>query len=240
MKTLNTVITGGSTGLGAAILTRLKEEPAVQFKPYNVDVLEGYNVASRHKGNLPNVSDHESPFTLPVETDILINNAAINSQDWIEDIDYWQFRNVMDTNVWGIINMTQHCLPGLIERKGVILNIVSNAARVPMTCSALYNASKGAAEILTRQMARELTKKYGITVFSISPCKIEGTPMSRQIEEGVLRTRGWDAEFAEEYQKNALLGGEIDPDSLADFIRYLLMDKRRHKHLSGCDLHYGA
>ena len=46
---------------------------------------------------------------------------------------------------------------------------------MPMTCSLAYNASKGAAHIMTLQLARELTKKHGITVFGIAPNKLKGT-----------------------------------------------------------------
>ena len=103
------------------------------------------------------------------------------------------------------------------------------------------NASKGAAHILTLQMARELTKKHGITVFGISPNKLKGTGMSRDIEEQVMATRGWTAEFARQYQLNSLLAGEeTDPAALAEFIAFLLHNKERHKFLTGCILPYGA
>ena len=112
---------------------------------------------------------------------------------------------------------------------------------MPMTCSAAYNASKGAAHILTLQLARELTKKNGITVFGISPNKLQGTGMSREIEKQVLGTRGWTAEEAQRYQLAALVTGEETPPRMvAEFVGFLLSSKARHQYLSGCVLPYGA
>ena len=147
----------------------------------------------------------------------------------------------MDVNAKGIFKMTQAYLPLLIESKGTVLNIVSNAAHMPMTCSLAYNASKGAAHIMTLQLARELTKKHGITVFGIAPNKLKGTGMSDAIDDQVVKTRGWTKEYAQQYQLNGLLcGEETPPERVAEFIAFLLQDKDHHKHLTGCILPYGA
>jgi len=137
--------------------------------------------------------------------------------------------------------MTQWALPELKKTHGTVLNIVSNASHMPMTTSLAYNASKGAAHIMTLQLARELTKKHGITVFGISPNKLRGTEMSKDIEDQVVKHRGWTPEYAQQYQLNALLAGEeTDPAQLAEFVAFLLSTKPRHKYLTGCILPYGA
>ena len=177
----------------------------------------------------------------PPAVDVLINCAGINKTGWLENLGESTWDEVMDINAKGIYRMTQWLLPSLAVRKGTVLNIVSNASHMPMTCSLAYNASKGAAHIMTLQLARELTKKYGITVFGISPNKLRGTEMSRDIEEQVVRDRGWTPEYARNYQLNSLLAGEeTDPFQLADFVRYLLQSKAHHKFLTGCIIPYGA
>ena len=94
---------------------------------------------------------------------------------------------------------------------------------------------------MTKQLARELTKKHGITVFGIAPNKMSGTGMSGSIDDQVVKTRGWTKEYAQEYQLNGLLTGEETPPGLlAEFIAYLLQDKEHHKFLTGCILPYGA
>jgi NAD(P)-dependent dehydrogenase (short-subunit alcohol dehydrogenase family) len=112
---------------------------------------------------------------------------------------------------------------------------------MPMTHSAAYNASKGAAHILTLQMARELRKRHGLTVFGISPNKLHSTGMSDYIDKRVCELRGWTPEEAKAYQcANLPAGEETDPDQLAQLITYLVTETERHKYLNGCILPYGA
>ena len=65
--------------------------------------------------------------------------------------------------------------------------------------------------------------------------------MSNDIEEQVIKNRGWTKYFAQQHQINALVTGEeTDPKQVAEFIAFLLSSKKRHKYLSGCVLPYGA
>lgn len=226
------MITGARSGLGAHIADSLMREPMFQG-----DSIALYDIKDGNDVRRP----YASHFVVQPELDILINCAGINRTGWLEDVTSGAWDDVMDVNAKGIFTMTQWALPGLIKRKGTVLNIVSNASHMPMTCSAAYNASKGAAHILTLQLARELTKRHGITVFGISPNKLRGTEMSHDIERQVCEQRGWTPEFAAEYQRNALLTGEeTDPAQLAEFIAYLLSHKDRHKFLTGTVIPYGA
>ena len=111
---------------------------------------------------------------------------------------------------------------------------------MPMTCSLLTMHPK-VQHIMTLQLARELTKKHGITVFGIAPNKLKGTGMSDAIDDQVVKTRGWTKEYAQQYQLNGLLTGEeTPPQRLAEFVAFLLQSKEHHKYLTGCILPYGA
>ena len=224
----NILITGSSSGLGLWMSNYLTEDGHVV---YGYDIKDGLDVCK------PNAEYIDS---LP-HIDVLINCAAVNIINWLEDFPEDDWDRVMGVNAKGIYMMTRSLLPRLIETQGTVLNIVSNAAHMPMTCSLAYNASKGAAHIMTLQLARELTKKHGITVFGIAPNKLEGTEMSRSIDEQVVKTRGWSAEYARQYQLNGILTGEETPvQSVAEFVSFLLQSKERHKYLTGCILPYGA
>lgn len=119
----------------------------------------------------------------------------------------------------------------------VLCNVISNAAKIPMTHSLAYNMSKAAQEMATRQMAREL-KEYSI--FGINPNKLIGTGMSLDIEARVLELRGWTAEEAKRYQLAALPAGlETPPAALALFIKQL-MHPAHHPFLTGCIVPYGG
>ena len=222
----NILITGTGKGLGKAMKEEL-EKQGHSIIDYNLE-----------DGNDVRIT---KDLIMWENIDVLINNAGINLIDWLENFEEDMWDKVMDTNAKGIYMMTKACLPSLIRRKGTILNIVSNAAHMPMTCSLAYNASKGAAHIMTLQLARELTKKHGITVFGIAPNKLKGTGMSDAIDDQVVKTRGWTKEYAQQYQLNGLLTGEeTPPQRLAEFVAFLLQSKEHHKYLTGCILPYGA
>jgi|TARA_R110000744_G_scaffold6780_6_gene23502 3-oxoacyl-[acyl-carrier protein] reductase len=219
------LITGAAKGLGKAMKEKLISQG---HKVYGFDMKDGNDIRNPELSEIPDI-------------DILINNAGVNIINWLEDFEESDWDKVMDTNAKGIYMMTKACLPKLIYNKGTVVNIVSNAAHMPMTCSLAYNASKGAAHIMTLQLARELTKKHGITVFGIAPNKLSGTGMSDDIDNQVVATRGWTKEHAQQYQLNGLLAGEeTPPERLAEFLAYLLQDKDHHKYLTGCILPYGA
>ncbi|QEG13849.1 putative SDR family oxidoreductase [Erwinia phage vB_EamM_TropicalSun] len=220
------IVTGSASGLGKAIADTLKAK--------------GYDVIDF---DIANGQDVTNPAATPVGFNQcihgIINCAGINNNEWFENINRLDLRHVMDVNAFSMVYMTQAYLPNLISSKGFVLNIVSNAAHIPMTSSLAYNASKAAALMITKQMAHELTPKFGITVFSISPNKLRGTGMSKQIEDNVCKTRGWTPEFAAEYQKKALMHGlETEPQAIADYIVHLL-DTGNWKFMSGTDIPFG-
>jgi NAD(P)-dependent dehydrogenase (short-subunit alcohol dehydrogenase family) len=70
---------------------------------------------------------------------------------------------------------------------------------------------------------------------------LKGTGMSKYIERMVPEVRGWTPEYAAQYQLNALPAGEeTDPETLAEFIAFLLSTKQRHKYLASTILPYGG
>lgn len=221
------LITGSGAGLGAALSDALY---AAGHEIFHFDRKHGFDVQR------PVDTYGDCP-----EIDVLINNAGVNKTGWLEDFSEQDWDEVLGVNAKGIFTMTKWALDALIASKGTVLNIVSNASHMPMSTSLAYNGSKGAAHIMTLQLARELTRKHGITVFGVSPNKLRGTEMSKDIEDQVTKTRGWTAEYAAEHQRAALLSGEeTDPVQLAQFIAYLLTSKAHHKFLTGCVVPYGA
>lgn len=223
------VITGGSSGLGAIIVEELRYHN--NFDVINWSLESGVDITSEESVKLAALQ--------VAKVDILINCAGVNYLEWIENVAISDWDKVINTNARGIF-LTAKYLIGK-ARGGTILNIVSNASTIPMTTSIAYNASKAAALIMTKQMARELGKTHDITVFSISPNKLSGTRMSEEIEKRVCELRGWTKEQALSYQLSALPAREeTDPAILAEFIGFLLKKKERHKYLQGCDIPYGG
>lgn len=232
MNKFEVLVTGSGAGLGACITEALRD---AGHTVYEYDIKDGHDVV-RPDIILPEGSE---------DLDFLINCAGVNGIAYLKDITDELWDKVLNTNAKGIMKMTQAYLPYLKHaayrwNTGIVINIVSNAATVPMTSSACYNASKGAAKILTAQMARELTKMYGITVFSISPNKLAGTEMSKYIDAMVPITRGWSKEYAKEYQLKALpWHKETDPKELAQFIKFLVDNPKLSRNFTGCDIPFG-
>jgi NAD(P)-dependent dehydrogenase (short-subunit alcohol dehydrogenase family) len=215
------LVTGSGAGLGEAIAAALE---LVSYDVLGYDRKYGYDV--------------RRPQIHTDRLDVLVNCAGVNKINFLENVKEEDWDEMLDINAKGIFLMTQACLPLLKASKGTVVNIVSNAAHMPMRSSAAYNASKGAALILSKQLARELAPD--ITVFSVSPNKLRGTEMSNDIDRQVVATRGWSMEKAIEYQMAGLLcGEETNPKIVAEFIAFLLSSKERHKYLTGVDIPYG-
>lgn len=223
MKTI--LVTGSQGGLGSAICMAL--------------MASGHEVIEYDHCNGDNVKN-PAPWLADLDRlDVLINCAGVNDNRWFEEVTEMDFFHIMDVNAFSIIRMTHAVLPLLKESRGTVINIVSNAAHIPMTSSLAYNASKAAALMITKQMAHELTPKYGITVFSVSPNKLAGTKMSKTIEANVCAVRGWTPEFAAEYQKKALMHGlETPPEAVAATIDNLITGGSS-LYMSGCDIPFG-
>lgn len=231
MKTY--VITGASSGLGECIKKTVENQTRMHEAINVIDWSLASGIDIRHLDSVQRAAGQ-----IKGRVDALINCAGINLIEFIPYLKQEDWDLVMDTNAKGIYLVSQALLEHL--RGGTILNIVSNASHMPMTSSLAYNASKGAAEIMTKQMSRELIKTHDITVFGISPNKLKNTGMSAYIDKKVCELRGWTPEQARNYQLASLPAGEeTDPETLAEFIAFILSSKQRHKYFAGCIIPYG-
>ena len=229
------IVTGGSSGLGAHIVAELR---SMGMKVHDWSRETGVDVTNFNSVFDAIMRDLADDVSI-ANVDILINCAGINRIEWFDRISEADFDLVMATNAKALWMVTAALLDRL--RGGTVLNIVSNASHMPMTHSIAYNASKGAAEIMTKQMARELSKTHGLTVFGVSPNRLRDTGMTDYINQRVCELRGWTPEQAAEYQLKALPAGEeTSPAALAEFIGFLLSTKERHKYLNGCIMQYGV
>lgn len=227
------IVTGHTSGLGKSIAEQLKDAHGFEVIGWSLD--SGVDVTDEQ-------SVRKAALELFPPVDVLVNCAGVNYINWHEDTPIEEWDRLQNTNARSMWLTAKELIRAeAFHAPGTVVNIVSNASHMPMTNSAAYNASKGAAHILTLQMARELKKTNDLTVFGVSPNKLSGTGMSRYIGERVCELRGWTPEEAEAYQLNSLPAGEeTDPDTCAEFICFLLSERQRHKYLAGCILPYGA
>jgi NAD(P)-dependent dehydrogenase (short-subunit alcohol dehydrogenase family) len=103
--------------------------------------------------------------------DFLVNNAGIGVYAPLAETTEADFDHLMNVHVKGVFFLTQKLLP-LIKDGGSIVNVSSGLTRFALPGYAAYGAMKGAVEVLTRYMAKELGQRQ-ITVNTIAPGAIE-------------------------------------------------------------------
>ncbi|MGI9531097.1 SDR family NAD(P)-dependent oxidoreductase, partial [Lutimonas sp.] len=113
--------------------------------------------------------------------DIIINNAGIERHGAIEEMDLSVFKEVMETNYFGVIRCVKAVLPLMREnKKGCIINIASVAGHISSSPLAPYSASKFALEAFSEALAQEV-KPFNIRVGIIEP-GIINTDMANAIQ----------------------------------------------------------
>jgi len=169
---LRAIVTGGASGIGAAIAERLHDAGAT------VAVFD-LNPANAPAGTLPFVCDVADSERVGVAVreavdalggiDVLVNNAGIGAQGDVAANDDDEWRRVFDINVLGIVRMTRAALPYLrASDHAAVVNTCSIAATAGLPERALYSASKGAVLALTRAMAADYLAD-GIRVNAVNP-----------------------------------------------------------------------
>ena len=165
-------VTGGASGIGAAVVAALRERGA------RVAALDLREVDAKDDllGVRTDVADDESvrqAIATVVEhfggLDILVNNAGIGAQGTVADNDDEEWLRVLNVNLLGMVRTTRAALPHLRRsRFAAIVNIGSIAATAGLPQRALYSASKGGVAALTRAMAADHLPE-GIRVNCVNP-----------------------------------------------------------------------
>jgi len=115
--------------------------------------------------------------------DVIVNNAGIERHGAIEEMDISTFKEVMETNYFGVIRCVKGVLPLMRERtEGCIINIASVAGHISSSPLAPYAASKFALEAFSEALAQEV-KSFNIRVGIIEP-GIINTDMAHDIQHG--------------------------------------------------------
>ena len=105
--------------------------------------------------------------------DLLLNNAGLAPpMDDFQDADLDKQLNAMRTNMDGLIAITRHLLPTLIERKGAIINLASVAGSYPYRGGAVYGATKAFLKQFSLSLRSDLSGT-GVRVTSIEPGMVE-------------------------------------------------------------------
>lgn len=158
------VVTGGSRGLGKAIVEALRAEGMIVEAPAQ-EAVDVRSFTSVHTW----ISD---VYARRGRIDILVNNAGwAEPPALLEDVSEEDFDRCMDTNVKGIYNVLHAALPLMKkQKKGLIINIASRAGNRAHPTLSIYSASKFAVRGITQAVARECSEAGSfVTCISVSP-----------------------------------------------------------------------
>lgn len=175
------LVTGGSRGIGAAIVKALAGRGATVAAGYsrNSDAAERLQEAlpegqvSIHQGNIGEPEDAQRVVDEVLEQhgrlDVLVNNAGINEDKTIRKMTPDDWDKVIKINLNGAFYLSSKVLPHMLERgSGRIVNISSVVGEMGNVGQANYAASKSGLHGLTKTMALETAAK-GITVNAVTP-----------------------------------------------------------------------
>jgi len=231
LKNKTVIVTGGGSGLGAAICTLFAQEGANVIVNYIVD--EGNvkrfvnSLNSQYPGksmaayaDITSVKDIENMLDKIIEVydhiDILVNNAGVWPTAYVVDMKDEDWEKTIRINLTAPFLMCKRVVKHMIKSNigGKIVNIVSQAAFHGSTSGhAHYAAAKGGLVTFTISLAREVAK-YGINVTAVAP--------------GMMRTPMNVTELSnseKDYISRIPLGRIADPEEVAYSVLFLASNK---------------
>ena len=146
--------------------------------------------------------------------DVLVSNAGIASQQLFTDVLPEDFKEMMDTHVTGLYNITQAVLPGMVSRKtGSIITVSSIWGITGASCEVSYSTAKAAVIGFTRALAKEVGPSH-INVNCVAPGVVD-TDMNKNLTPDDIN----------ELCDQTPLGRMGTPREIAEVILFLASDK---------------
>lgn len=222
------IITGGSRGIGKAIVQCFAQEGAIVFatatKPGSIEAwANDFNktVNGEVRALYFDVADERAARDAIIQVkkecghiDGLVNNAGVEFNELIGMISHANMEKMFSVNVYGTINMLQTVsrVMGRQPNGGSIVNIVSLTALRGNRGQMVYSATKGAVVSLTKSAAKELAVKK-IRVNAIAP-GLTNTDMMKQADPEKLQSR----------INNICMGRLAEPEDIAKACLFMVSD----------------
>ena len=199
---MRALVTGGASGIGAAIAKRLAAD--------GMDVV----VADLRGGDVElDVREEAQVAPAMAGLDVLVNAAGIGSTTSAPETPLEVWEDVFAVNARGTFLCCKHAIPGMVERGGgSIVNVASVAGLVGLRNRVAYSASKGAVLALTRALAVDHVGD-GIRVNAVAPGTVDTPWVRRLVEES--------GASLDDLRRRQLMGRLGAPDEIAEAIAYL-------------------
>lgn len=226
MKTV--IVTGGSRGIGAAIVKELAKEKYNVILNYNNSEDAAKQIQKELEEQGINIEIFKADvskrkevkelikFTLDKfkDIDVLINNAGIDQIKPFMDISDEDWNRMVQVNLNSVFYCSQEVLENMIHnKKGCIINISSIWGRIGASCEVHYSATKAGIDGMTKALAKELGPS-NIRVNSIAPGIID-TDMNKDLTKKDL----------EEIVNQIPLGRIARPEEIVNSIKWLIEDE---------------
>lgn len=172
------VVTGGASNIGRGIALAFAAEGARVWIA-DRDAVQAQRVAARAAG----IEVHATDVTDPGSVTALVGavlaasgriDVLVNCAGWVMDRLFMEqpreeWQREVDVNVWGFINCTRAVLDTMVEqRRGCVVSISSDAARMGEFREAVYSGTKAAIIAMSKSIARELGK-HGVRLNTVCP-----------------------------------------------------------------------
>jgi NAD(P)-dependent dehydrogenase (short-subunit alcohol dehydrogenase family) len=225
------VITGGATGIGKAIATRLASEGATPvIADLNLEQAQSTALALNGLAVQTDVTSSASVNALSAQVlavfgrvDVVVNNAGIHIQKLAIHLTDEDWDSIQSTNARGCFFVCRAFAPHLMRQEaGRIINIITKITGNPY--SSAYVASKSAVLAFTQCLALELAP-YHVTVNAVAPGHVgPGTGMEKWFRaKAELIGQPWE-EFEQAVLKGIPLGRWCTPEDVAGAVAYLASD----------------
>ncbi|MBT0160642.1 SDR family oxidoreductase [Candidatus Bathyarchaeota archaeon A05DMB-2] len=234
------LITGAASGIGKAMAYRFAEAGAtLELVDINEEQLKitcdelsksGVRIGT-HKVDLCEKSEIEQLWSELVgkEPDILVNNAGIYPMKDFLELDEAFLRKVMDLNLNAALWMCQNMIKARMKRGGVIINVASVEAVMPVKEDLVpYGLSKVGVIMLTRSLAAEYGRK-GFRINALVPGGVL-TPGTKNVAKEVLKLNVGIIQTGLEYRQRLPLGRLGEPDEIARMALVLASDLSSYVH----------
>jgi NAD(P)-dependent dehydrogenase (short-subunit alcohol dehydrogenase family) len=229
---MNILVTGGGRGIGRAIaLAFAQPGNCVAIAARTSAELDATAVVIASRGARPvtfsvDITDEkavarafdELRATTP-SVDVVVNNAGAGGGQPIDKTDTASWRRILDTNVWGTFLVTRQAVPMLADG-GRVINMSSVLGRFGVSGYTAYCASKHAVIGFTRALALELVARR-ITVNAICPGWVDTEMAAQGMQTGADAMGVTFDEFRRRALSAVPIGRIIQPDEVADLVRFL-------------------